>query len=113
MSDWFDENGDPLGEWEVITEAEYRAIIDRPATDWWVFASNTDPCGRGEIYTAWGQDGEAAPRVDHRCIFEPPAPDHERLPKPTRCVYRKFRVLKEEEERAAAVAGNQEEESNG
>lgn len=106
-SGWYDENGEQVGEWEVITLDEYEAIMaEHGGDDWQVFASNSGAREHGEIYTAWGIDGEDVPRVDHRCIYDPRVPDHVlTLPPPTRCVYRKF-------VRAAAVVRNQEEETD-
>lgn len=90
MSDWYDSDGNSLGDWVPIDRGEYHAIRDESVGQWQVFASNTDPWGRGEVYTAWGLPGEDVPRVDHRCLYEPPARDHELLPEPSRCLFRRF-----------------------
>lgn len=78
MSDWYDENDEPLGRWEACDEAEYVRIYGE------LFASNTasvfaslTEVGRAHgdwsdrtytdrtIYTEWGRKGDAAPLV--RC----------------------------------------------
>lgn len=72
MSDYFDEDGESLGDWKSITEAEFEAIKNDGSVDWQVFATRTEVGDRtisgwrGRIiYTEWGICGAAHPLV--RC----------------------------------------------
>lgn len=69
--EWTDEDGEPLGDWAEITDAEWSAIVTNAGglQALTVFSTLTDPdgtYGRPTIYTAWGRPDDPVPLVDIR-----------------------------------------------
>jgi len=71
MSEWTDDDGQPLGEWVEVDREEWWTLMEAAGgyDALTVFSSLTDPegvYGRPQVYTAWGRRDDDTPLADIR-----------------------------------------------